>query len=194
MIDRWRVLDNLRRSIVPMASMLLLAFGWFVSAVPAVWTIVLGLAVVTPALVPGAGSMEPSHGRHRLRLARGAADDLKRAAVGLAFLPHQAWLNSDAIARALHRKWISKRNILEWQTAADDSKKERHRDRTTRQLMVIAGCSAAALVVLAFEGELWPYLCVPRSVDHRSVVDDLAGGTSASTAPRASRARVTQLI
>ncbi|HEY3742741.1 MAG TPA: glucoamylase family protein [Bryobacteraceae bacterium] len=154
-INRWRVLDNLRRSLVPMASLLLLAFGWFVSAVPGVWTLVVGLAVVTPALVP---VLERWSRRIEGTVYgwRGAADDLKRAGVGLAFLPHQAWLNADAIVRAFHRKWISKRRILEWQTAADDSRKQRIRDLTTRQLMVIAGCSAAALLILAFEGEFGP--------------------------------------
>ena len=83
-ISRWRVLDNLRRSIVPMASLLLLAFGWFVSAVPAVWTIVLGLAVATPALVPVLDRWS-RHIDGTVYGWRGAADDLKRACVAPRF-------------------------------------------------------------------------------------------------------------
>ena len=154
-INRWRVLDNLRRSIVPIASMVLLAFGWFVSAVPAVWTIVLGLAVVTPALVPVLDRWS-RHIEGTVYGWRGAADDLKRAFVSLAFLPHHAWLNADAIVRTFHRRWISRRNILEWQTAADDSGKDKSRGATTRQLLVIAAFSAAALLILAYEGEFGP--------------------------------------
>ena len=162
-INRWRVLDNLRRSMVPMASMLLLAFGWFVSAVPAVWTIVLGLAVATPALVPVLDRWS-RHLEGTVYGWRGAADDLKRALVALAFLPHHAWLNTDAIVRTFHRTWISRRNILEWQTAADDASKDggknatkdNLRDATARQLALIAAISAVALIVLALQGEFGP--------------------------------------
>src|SRR5262249_51184617 len=51
-LNRWRILDNLRRSLVPVASLLLLAFGMFFSVAPAVWSIVLGVAIAVPALVP----------------------------------------------------------------------------------------------------------------------------------------------
>jgi cyclic beta-1,2-glucan synthetase len=154
-INRWRILDNLRRSIVPMASLLLLIFGWFVSAAPAVWTIVLGLAVVTPALVPVLDRWS-RHLEGTVYGWRGAADDLKRALVALAFLPHQAWLNTDAIVRALHRRFVSRRRILEWQTAADESRKTKAQEATMRQMMVIAGCSTIALIILAFEGAFGP--------------------------------------
>ncbi len=35
----------------------------------------------------------------------------------IAFLPHQAWLSADAIVRAIYRRRISRRQLLEWQTA-----------------------------------------------------------------------------
>ena len=85
-INRWRIFDNLRRSLVPMASLLLLAFGWFVSVAPAIWTVVLAIAVVTPALVPVLDRWS-RHLEGTVYGWRGAADDLKRAFVGLAFLP-----------------------------------------------------------------------------------------------------------
>src|SRR5262249_671219 len=51
-LNRWRIFDNLRRSLVPVASLMLLIFGWLISATPSVWSLVVGLAVVIPALTP----------------------------------------------------------------------------------------------------------------------------------------------
>ena len=51
-LNRWRILDNLRRSLVPIASLLLLLFGWLISAAPGVWSLVVGLAIAIPAIAP----------------------------------------------------------------------------------------------------------------------------------------------
>ena len=115
-ISRWRIFDNLRRSLVPVASLLLLLFGWLISAAPGVWSLVVGLAIAIPALAPlldrWARQVEGAvHGW------QGAADELIRSAVLTAFLPHQAWLAVDAIVRACYRQCVSRRHLLEWQTA-----------------------------------------------------------------------------
>src|SRR6202012_5358205 len=39
-VSRWKIFDNLRRSLVPVASLLLLLFGWMVSVAPGVWSVV----------------------------------------------------------------------------------------------------------------------------------------------------------
>jgi len=44
-MNRWRIFDNLRRSLVPVASLLLLLFGWLISPAPGVWSLVVGLAI-----------------------------------------------------------------------------------------------------------------------------------------------------
>ena len=102
-INRWRILDNLRRSLVPVAALLLLLLGWLTSAAPGVWSLVVGLAVAIPAMAPLldrlARRMQGSV--HRWQ---GAADELVRALVMIAFLPHQAWLAVDAIARVFYRR------------------------------------------------------------------------------------------
>ncbi len=156
LLNRWRILDNLRRSLVPVASVLLVGFGWFSSVTPAVWSILLALTVGIPAIVPildrWTRQLEGSvYGW------QGAADDLKRAAVMVAFLPHQAWLAIDAIARVVHRRLISKRRLLEWQTAdAADSIRTVHIETTLRQMIVIAVVSAIALFFATLSGSLAP--------------------------------------
>jgi cyclic beta-1,2-glucan synthetase len=120
-IGRWRVFDNLRRSLVPVASLLLLLFGWLISDAPGVWSLVVGLAIAIPAVTPLLDRLA-----RVLQGAvygwRGAAHQLIQAAVMIAFLPHQAWLATDAIVRVVYRRWISHRNLLEWQTAESAGK------------------------------------------------------------------------
>jgi len=82
----------------------------------AVWSIVLGVAIAVPALVPVLDRWS-RHLEGSVYGWQGAADDLKRALVMIAFLPHQAWLSADAIVRVCHRKGFSKLNLLEWKTA-----------------------------------------------------------------------------
>src|SRR5262249_24810514 len=84
---------------------------------------------------------------------QGAADDLKRALVMIAFLPHQAWLSADAVVRVCHRKWISKRNLLEWKTAhATETGSGSHSEFHRRQIQIIGLISMLALLIVAGRG------------------------------------------
>ena len=102
--------------MVPIASLLLLLFGWLISAAPGVWSLVVGLAIAIPALAPLLDRLA-RRVQGTVYGWRGAADELVRTAVMIAFLPHQAWLSMDAIVRAVYRRRISRRQLLEWQTA-----------------------------------------------------------------------------
>jgi cyclic beta-1,2-glucan synthetase len=155
-MNRWRIFDNLRRSLVPVASFLLLLSGWLISAAPGVWSLVVGLAVAIPALAPLLdrlarriqGSVQGWHG---------AADELIRALVMIAFLPHQAWVAVDAIVRVAYRRAFSRRHLLEWQPAESTV---RHADlkhsRTFRQMVAIAGVAVVLMMVLFAEGAFAP--------------------------------------
>ena len=155
-INRWRIFDNLRRSLVPIASLLLLLFGWLISAAPGVWSVVVGLAVAIPAIAPlleqWARRMQGS-----VQGWQGAADELVRAAVMIAFLPHQAWQSIDAISRALYRRKVSRRNLLEWETAeATAERAHRYLGATLRQLLVICGLSLLLMIALYAKGAFAP--------------------------------------
>jgi cyclic beta-1,2-glucan synthetase len=154
--SRWRILDNLRRSLVAIASMLLLLLGWIISSAPGAWSLIVGLAVVIPAIAPWLD-----------RLARriqgsvvgwqGAYNEIVRVSVMIAFLPHQAWLSADAIARVAYRRLVSRRHLLEWQTAehaASDS--HLHLSATMAQMVAISAGSLLLTVVLSWRHALAP--------------------------------------
>jgi hypothetical protein len=85
-INRWRILDNLRRSMVPAASTALLLYSWVTSSAPNLWSAVVALGVVIPALAPLADRLAYRIGGS-VRRWRGAERELVRALVNLVFLP-----------------------------------------------------------------------------------------------------------
>ncbi|HTB12900.1 MAG TPA: glucoamylase family protein [Bryobacteraceae bacterium] len=156
LISRWRIFDNLRRSLVAPASLLLLLFGWLMSPAPGVWSLVLGVAIALLALAPLL-----DHAARRLRGSlqgwQGATDELIRSLVMIAFLPHQAWVSIDAIVRVAYRRGISHHHLLEWQTAeAAGLDAHRHLSRTMQQMIGISGFSILMMIVLHGRGALAP--------------------------------------
>ncbi len=120
--ERWKVLDNLRRSLVPPSVVLLLVLGWTVLPGPAwLWTL---LALAVPALplvqqVSGAligavrkGSLAPLGGL------RDVPATAMSSGLTIAFLADQARLLVEATGRTLYRLFVSRKQMLEWETAA----------------------------------------------------------------------------
>ncbi|MEW6183019.1 MAG: glucoamylase family protein [Bacillota bacterium] len=122
-LNRWKLLDNLRRSLVPVASVGLLLAGWFAFPGPAVpVSILVSLLVGSSLLVAPALRLifwVPVQPRAVLTSKRAWRDQgvpWLRAVIGIVFLPHQAAVTLDAIARTFQRTLISRRHLLEWQT------------------------------------------------------------------------------
>ena len=123
-LDRWKILDNLRRSLRPLALLALLVAGWlFLPGSPVLWT--LGaLASSAMPLVTGA----VTEITRRLQGGRPERDgapmlgemgvESARWLLSLAFLPYQSILMFDAIVTTLVRLTISRRRLLQWTTAA----------------------------------------------------------------------------
>ncbi len=122
-ISRWKILDNLRRSLIPPALVLLLAAGW--SVLPgsaALWTTLVALVLAFPAYIQVARSLG-SHVsgvplREHLRAERDTIImSLRQAVFSTFILAHQSVVMLDAIARATVRMVVTRRRLLEWMTA-----------------------------------------------------------------------------
>ena len=156
LVNRWRILDNLRRTLVPLASLLLLLFGWLISAAPGAWSLMVGLAVIIPGFAPLLDRLA-RHIQGSVRGWQGAADELIRAVVMIAFLPHQAYLSVDAIARVMYRRFVSRHHLLQWQTAESAGVQADHHTRVIlRQMLAIAGLSLLLMFVLHAEHAFEP--------------------------------------
>jgi cyclic beta-1,2-glucan synthetase len=136
--------------------MLLLLAGWMMSPAPGAWSLIVGLAIAIPAVAP---ILERFAHRVQGKVIgwQGAHDELLRATVMIAFLPHQAWLAADAIGKVLYRRFVSRRNLLEWQTAERaDAESSTHMSATMRQMTVVSGCSLLLMVLLLIRNEFAP--------------------------------------
>ena len=123
-IARWKMVDNLRRTMSAPLSLATLVAAWTLPSVPAgLWTAFVLAAVILPAAPPVLGGLLPRRaGISRRSHLRAVGADVTLAAahvgLGLTFLAHQAWLMADAILRTLARLYATRRNLLEWTTAA----------------------------------------------------------------------------
>jgi len=123
-IGRWKMLDNLRRTLSAPACMLALLVGLALPfAAASLWIGFVLLTILLPTLIPVIGTVLPRRAGITLRSHLGAlGTDLRMALAqwGLivAFLAHQAWLMGDAIARTLVRLFVTRRHLLEWIPAA----------------------------------------------------------------------------
>ena len=124
-LSQWKILDNLRRSLVPAALLLLLLGGWML--LPGLGAIgpLLVLSIITlPACLSAAVELfrkprEVSLTLHLRRLAGSFGRQLGQALLTFVFLPYDAFISLDAIGRTLVRLLITHQRLLEWQTASD---------------------------------------------------------------------------
>jgi cyclic beta-1,2-glucan synthetase len=122
--SRWKMIDNLRRTLSAPSTFLTLLAGWLVPEVsPWMWTTFILATMSIPSLIPFLTGLSPRLGGISKRShIRGVLSDLSLggAQIGLtvSLLAYQAWLMSDAILRTLVRIFITRRNLLEWTTAA----------------------------------------------------------------------------
>jgi cyclic beta-1,2-glucan synthetase len=115
--NRWKILDNLRRSLIPAASLALLAVAWLTSpGIEAICALVVVAQLFFQTLAQPLTSATTRHGLKRFSPSK-AAHDLLRTVVEAALIPHQAWLALNAIARVWYRRLISHRHLLEWTPA-----------------------------------------------------------------------------
>jgi cyclic beta-1,2-glucan synthetase len=123
-IGRWKILDNLRRTLSGPGAFLTLVAGWLLPhSSPWRWTLFVFATVAIPALLPFFIGLIPRRRGISLRSHfRGVAEDLALGAcqigLTLTFLAYQTWLMTDAILRTLGRLFFTGRNLLEWVTAA----------------------------------------------------------------------------
>ena len=134
MIARWKILDNLRRSLVPPSLVALFIAGWTVlPGRPLLWTI---LAITTMAFPVLARLFEllrgPRRGQGMRVFLRSFGEDLEtdlaRLSIQLTFVAYHAWDMVNAVAVTLARLVSRRGPFLQWETAAAVAQRTRKLD------------------------------------------------------------------
>lgn len=123
-LSKWKILDNLRRSLINL-SLLLLFFAVIILSdllLPYVILLII-MTLGLPILLGQISSllmdkMTVPYGKYET-LSKDSASGLKMLLINIAFLPFNSLLQLDAIIRTLYRLTISKKHLLEWTTAAE---------------------------------------------------------------------------
>ncbi|QRY77746.1 glycosyl transferase [Pseudomonas sp. PDNC002] len=165
-IGRCKLFDNLRRSLVaPFALAALLLCWWLPLPQALLATCLVLLTQVVPPLLPIYCALLPARPGVRLRSHFAMLGvDFKLTTIqillSLAFLPHQAWSMVDAILRTLWRMYVSRRNLLEWTTAAQSARKPRPGWLGSYRQMTggTALAAVAAVAGLALQPANWPLI------------------------------------
>lgn len=115
-LNRWKIFDNLRRALLPIALVLLLTAGWAISPVPEVLT---GLALFV-LLLPSISLCISKLCTYSFFPIKSFLMELKllslRSLITISLLPFEAFLSLDALLRVVFRRLISHQNLLQWTT------------------------------------------------------------------------------
>lgn len=171
-LSRWKIFDNLRRSLVPPALLLSLLAGWLLlPGYAAMWSGIMASMVAFPFLVAVFSEVlrKPKEVPFLLHLKNartGVSKHLIQALLTVSFLPYDACVSVDAIFRTLFRLTFSRRNLLEWQTTSETEQQSQgglgNFFVTMWQAPVSAVLVGGALGLLGFTGwpAVWPFLAL----------------------------------
>jgi cyclic beta-1,2-glucan synthetase len=130
LLSRWKIFDNLRRSLTSAALTLLLLLGWTVLGSAWFWTLAVIGIILIPSLIASALNVlqkpfDVTLGQHLAAAARSTGQNLVQGAFTLVCLPYESFFSLDAILRTTCRMLITHRQLLQW-NPSDES------DRTSR--------------------------------------------------------------
>jgi cyclic beta-1,2-glucan synthetase len=158
-LSRWKLFDNLRRSVVPAALVLLLLLGWTVLRPAWLWTsLVIGIMLI-PSLCASIVELlrkpdEVLLRQHLAAVAHSTSRHFMQVAFELACLPYEAFYSLDAIARTAWRMLVARRGLLEWNPSGESDSEPAKRSRSDlaaslRSMWVAPAIAAAAAIGLA---------------------------------------------
>ncbi len=158
-LSQWKILDNLRRSLVPVALLFLMLGAWLL--LPKLGGLV-SLLVVSIITLPGLlaafvnlfrkPGLDLPSAMHLRTVVGSCGRQLGQIFLTVAFLPYDAFISLDAIGRTLLRLLVTHKRLLEWQTSSDS-------ERATRPDLI------------GFYATMWiaPTVAVATGISHASL-------------------------
>ncbi|MCX6538495.1 MAG: cyclic beta 1-2 glucan synthetase [Acidobacteria bacterium] len=148
-LGRWKLLDNLRRSLAPSALVGLFLVSWAVLSPAWGWTLAGVGCLLLPALVaslPGIvrKPVDVLLAQHLADSARSIGRQVAQALLTLACLPYEAYFSLDAVLRTTARLLVTRRRLLQWTPSGDHARPDRQGLAGTWARMWIAPTLAGA--------------------------------------------------
>ena len=130
-LSRWKIFDNLRRSLIPVALMAFLIGTWFFVPELGAWRTLIVIALIT---LPGLLALlvntlqKPTDlpwTQHLHATAGASGRQIGQMFLTIAFLPFDAYISLNAISKTLVRLLVTRKRLLEWQTSSDAERASR---------------------------------------------------------------------
>lgn len=162
-LSRWKIFDNLRRSLLPLSLTLLLLLGWTILPFPWFWTLTVTLIVLLPVMIAAGWQLihkpvDLTLNAHFLEVGTTIRDFIIRFIFDMAVLPYQALLYADAILKTNWRMVISKRKLLEWTPSATAARLSSNNILRVYRYMYITPILAAICMSLLLYNNLPSFL------------------------------------
>ncbi len=123
-LGRWKMIDNLRRSLTPVSIVAALVIGWH-QPLPAaaLWTVFIATSIGVPTFLAIAANLAGNSNNttqksHFTALGGDAMLAAAQSSLHLTLVADKAYTMTDAVVRTLYRVFVSRRKLLEWTTAA----------------------------------------------------------------------------
>ena len=151
-LSRWKIFDNLRRSLAAAALTLLLLLGWIALPEAWFWTLAVIGIILIPSLIASVLNVlqkpdDVTLKQHLDAAARAARRHFVLAAFALVCLPYEAYFSLDAIIRTAWRMLVSHKQLLEWNASDNPERSKRAGFADTCRTMWFAPVMAIAAVI-----------------------------------------------
>ena len=148
LLSRWKILDNLRRSLVAPAELSLLLVAWLLLPGPAAWTAAVAGLVFAPPIIGFLYRLiqkpqDQDLWLHLQDTARSLPRSFAQPVVLFVLLPFEAAVSIDAVGRTLARLATGHR-LLEWTTSRDASRAAPDLPRHYRRMWATVAAGAVA--------------------------------------------------
>ncbi len=131
-LSRWKIFDNLRRSLVPVALMLFILGAWLflpddLADKGALW--VIAIVALPGFLTAGVSLARKPHdipwSMHLRAVTGSCGRQVIQIFLTIAFLPYDAFVSLDAIGKTWMRLLVTHKRLLEWRTSSDSESSSR---------------------------------------------------------------------
>lgn len=126
LLSVWKIFDNLRRSFVSISLLLLLLFGWIFSPSALFWTVIVIGIIIVPSIIILIWEIirkpkDEGFLQHAKYTISNSQNNFLQHALYFIFLPYNAFINFDSIARTFWRLFITRKKFLEWNVSGRSS-------------------------------------------------------------------------
>ncbi len=152
-LSRWKIFDNLRRSLFPLTLLLLLVLGWSILPFPWFWTATVAIFILLPVIAAAGWRLinkpiDLTFKAHLLEVSISVRDVVFRFLFDMAVLPYEAIKYTDAVLRTLWRMNISHKNLLQWTPSATASAHSSNDLLSVYRIMWAAPAVSVAITIM----------------------------------------------